>query len=377
MFAPEEKRALNDLFIPGNLINMDSASLSTGGAVPNTGIALSKLGTGTVLMGKVGDDPFGKLVEDIIAAEGVDSRILVSKTDSTSYSVVLSVPGYDRIIFHNTGANDTYCADDLDYTAIGSAKLFHFGYPTLLKRMYENNGSELASLLKRVKETGATISLDMSLPDPKSPAGTANWQSILSGILTYVDIFIPSIEEIMYMVDFDAYQELKNGTVDADPLDRLSIDKLPALGERLIAMGAAVVVLKLGYKGFYIKTAQKARLAKMGRAKPGDIYEWADREVHCECYNVQPVRSAAGAGDNSVAGFLAAFLRGMQIEDCIKIACVVGAQNVLVYDTISGVKSWEETIRQYHSDMPLNTLQETARLWKYDAEKKVRYPVIC
>ena len=377
-FISGEKRTTKELFVPGKLINIDRASLSTGGSVPNTGIALARLGIGTALMGKVGTDPFGKMIGDIVAAEGVDSSILISDADSTSYSIIFPIPGHDRIIFHNTGANDTFNAGDPDYSAIRDVKLFHFGYPPLMKRMYEKEGDELESLLKKVKETGATTSLDMSLPDPKSPAGMVDWQVILSKVLKYVDIFVPSIEEIMYMVAPEAYQELHNDDVDTDPLDNLSIDKLPALGEWLIGMGVGIVVLKCGSKGFYIKTANKERLTEMGRAKPGDISEWANREVHCECYSVEPVRSAAGSGDNSIAGFLAAFLHGSTVEDSIKIACVVGAQNVLVYDTISGVKDWEEVAKLMDFDtsttaqkLGMTSLQEKSLKKKKYNQKEI------
>jgi len=372
-FTPGEDREINELFVPGKLIKMDRIAISLGGAVPNTGIALSKLGINTSLMGKVGGDHFGSLIKDIISVENIDSRIFISNEDTTSYSVIFANPGYDRIIFHHTGANDTFCADDLNYSSFNNTNLFHFGYPSLMKQMYENEGEELLLMLKKIKEVGVTTSVDMSLPDPKSSEGMVNWQKILSKALKYVDIFIPSIEEILYMIDIDVYNDLKNDNVNTDPLDKLNIDILPALGEKLIKMGVGIVVLKCGSKGYYIKTANKARLIAMGRGKPDDIDAWIDREAHCEAYSVSPFCSAAGAGDNSIAGFLAAFLRNMSMEDCIKTACLVGAQNVLVYDTLSGVKSWQETMQQLNSDMKFIALNEKTKYWQYDNNKNIRY----
>ena len=52
-----EERNLNDLFIPGKLIDVGPALMATGGAVGNTGIALHRLGRRTVLIGKIGQDP--------------------------------------------------------------------------------------------------------------------------------------------------------------------------------------------------------------------------------------------------------------------------------------------------------------------------------
>src|SRR3990172_9091313 len=57
------------------------------------------------------------------------------------------------------------------YDLLAEARLFHFGYPPLMKRMYEARGHELREIFRRAKGTGVTTSLDMALPDPSSPAG--------------------------------------------------------------------------------------------------------------------------------------------------------------------------------------------------------------
>jgi len=50
-----------DFFVPGKVRLIGPATLSTGGPVSNTGLALVRLGIDTALMGKVGDDPLGSL----------------------------------------------------------------------------------------------------------------------------------------------------------------------------------------------------------------------------------------------------------------------------------------------------------------------------
>lgn len=44
------KESMADIFIPGKLINMDTVSVSTGGSVSNTGIAMQILGLNVELM---------------------------------------------------------------------------------------------------------------------------------------------------------------------------------------------------------------------------------------------------------------------------------------------------------------------------------------
>ena len=69
-----------------------------------------------------------------------------------------------------------------------------------MKKMYINDGQHLAGLMKRVKEKDVATSLDMAAVDPESPAGRADWEKILAGVLPYVDFFVPSFEELCYML---------------------------------------------------------------------------------------------------------------------------------------------------------------------------------
>ena len=50
-----------------------------------------------------------------------------------------------------------------------------------------------------------------------------------------------------------------------------------------------------------------------------------------------------GAGDATIAGFLAALLRGLPVKDAATMAVAVGACNVEAADALGGLRSWEET----------------------------------
>lgn len=71
--------------------------------------------------------------------------------------MVLVPPGIDRIFLHDSGANDQFGAADIDLDVIKNARLFHFGYPPLMKRMQLNDGRELIELFQSVKEYGHTL----------------------------------------------------------------------------------------------------------------------------------------------------------------------------------------------------------------------------
>lgn len=362
-------KTMEELFVPGKLVNMDACKVSTGGPVSNTGIALGILGQDVTLMGKIGNDMFGHAMLERLKEGGYDKGMVVVNGENTAYTVVIVPPGYDRIFLHHTGANDTFVADDINYDLVKEAKLFHFGYPPLMKKMYEDDGKELVEIFKRVKALGVTTSLDMSLPDGNSESGKANWEKILTNLLPYVDIYMPSVEETMYMIQRDEFVKLNEAAVGGhDILDSLDLNVLPRLGEKLINMGAKVAVIKCGVRGYYVRTA--ASLEGFGKAKPADIANWTNRELHEESFHVDHVAAATGSGDSSIAGFLAAFMNGETIEESIKIACAVGGENVQVFDALSGIKTWDETLELIKT-WPKNKTVVDGDYWQYDADVKV------
>ncbi|QHT59581.1 carbohydrate kinase family protein [Paenibacillus lycopersici] len=340
----ELKAGMGSLLVPGKLVDIGAARVATGGAVSNTGLALHRLGLRTKLMGKIGDDLFGRAIGDVLRGYGqaLADGMIVAAGEYTSYTIVINPPNVDRIFLHCTGANDTFAADDLQDAALEGARLFHFGYPPLMRRMYENGGGELAALLSRAKAKGLTVSLDAAKPDPSSPAGEADWRTILMKALPHVDVFLPSFEEILYMLRRGAYEALA-AEHGSDLLPFADGALLRELADELLAFGAAIVVLKLGEHGLYLRTtADAARLsaAAMGAGAVGSTKAWLGRELLAPSYAVE-VAGTTGAGDCTIAGFLAGLLKGLSPEASLHSATAVGACNVEQADATSGVPSWE------------------------------------
>lgn len=357
-----------DLFIPGKLINMDEVNISTGGPVSNTGIALQKMGVKTKLMSKVGNDLFGNGILNLLKERGNHEGMITMKGEHTSYTIVIVPPGIDRIFLHNPGANNTFVADDVDYEFLKQAKLFHFGYPPLMRNMYLNDGEELSKMFRGVKELGVTTSLDMSIPDRNSESGKINWYKALEKTLPHVDLFLPSYEEIIYMVAPEKFEKMGGISNPHDLLENFDADLLQELSEKLLTLGAKIVAIKCGEKGFYVRTQNMDSLSELGKAKPGNLKNWADRELLEESYHVKEIASATGSGDSSIAGFLASYMKGLPIEETIKMACSVGAQNITRFDAISGIKDWDYTT-SFVKQNPLKNKQEINRAhWKYSNE---------
>lgn len=103
------------VLVPGKLVDVGPALLALGGAVANTGLVLHRLGVATRLMGKVGDDLFGRAILDLVRSSGeaLAQGMQVAPGEHSSYSVVISPPGMDRIFLHHPGANDTFGTGDI------------------------------------------------------------------------------------------------------------------------------------------------------------------------------------------------------------------------------------------------------------------------
>lgn len=334
--------ALSEVLVPGKLISMEGVEISSGGAVSNTGIALSLLGVPTSLMGKVGQDPFGGILKGIVSDYGAGDALKPVEGQGTSYTVILVPPGIDRIFLHDAGANNSFTAEDINYDEVAQAKLFHFGYPPIMERMFQGSGEELKGIFKRVKESGVTTAMDMALPDINSPAGKANWPEILSNVLPYTDIFLPSLEEIFLMLDRKRYIEYGEAQKGKDFVEDLDMGLVEEMGARLIDLGVKVAVIKCGHHGLYAKTAPADALKAMGRAAPADTQGWADRELFSESFRVDDLLSATGAGDNAVAGFLAGLLREKSLEGCLETGCAAGARATRSYSALGATVSLKE-----------------------------------
>jgi sugar/nucleoside kinase (ribokinase family) len=357
------------IFQPGRLVQVGAARFATGGAVSNTGLALHRLGVPTRLVAKVGDDPFGQIVRAIIADRDVrlTEGIVTDPAAMTSYTVIINPPGVDRIFLHCPGANDTFGPADVRDDLLARAALFHFGYPPIMRRMYERGGMALVELLRHARTSGATTSLDLTFPDPSSDSGRADWRAILAAALPYVDLFLPSVEELLFMLRRDSYEQL---SARGDLVAQLTPDLVSTVSAELLELGAKIVAIKLGERGLYLRTGSRTAMETLGRARPTDWAQWADRQLWAPCFRAD-VAGTTGAGDTTIAGFLSALLRGLDPYAAVTAAVAVGACSVEAPDALGGVRSWEETLERIAGGWQRLPLQLAAHGWDWNEREQL------
>ena len=371
LFPDTGSRDMAAIMSPGKLVNVDDAKISTGGPVSNTGLNMKQLGLDVCFCSCVGDDQFGKIALDMLSKSGNAEGVKVLKDQASSYTVVIAPPGIDRIFLHNPGTNNIFGADDLNIDLISQCRHFHFGYPPLMKNMFDNQGDNLLEVFQIAKQAGATTSCDMTLPDPASVSGKAPWKKILTKILPFIDIFVPSVEETLYMLDPDRFLKMKQEHNNVELIDFLNAEDYSELADELLAMGCKMTTLKSGHRGFYVKTASKDKFDDMGAAKPADYDNWSERQLWAPAYEVDSFGSATGSGDSSIAGFLSAFLKGLDIEQSLKYATCLGYQNVCVLDAVSGIKDWDTTTAMINDSMPMIDINIDGQGWNYSEQFKL------
>lgn len=356
VFPDGNHKKISEVMLPGKLIETGPVSVSTGGAVANTGLAMKILGADVRLMGKVGRDDFGEMICNILKRYDADKDMLRVENEVTSYTVVIAVPGIDRTFLHCPGANNTFSAADIPFDALKETALFHFGYPPIMASMYRDEGRGLIELMKRVKDAGCAISLDLAAVDPNSEAGKADWKSIIEKVIPYTDFFVPSIEELTFMIDRERFYNWQERAGDRDLTEVIDpVKDIKPVADKCMELGCKVLLLKCGAPGLYYRTASEEILKNIPERLMIDTGAWASKEGFEKSYKPDRILSGTGAGDTSIAAFLTSVIRGENPEDCVKLAAATGACCVSSYDALSGLKPLDELKKKIENGWEKNT----------------------
>lgn len=334
---------VTDLFIPGKLIEIEGMDFVLGGLVPNTGLAMKKLGKKVFLNGLAGDDFIGTIAIASLNKHDAAEGIQITKASGTAFSIVLAPRGTDRIFLESPGCNQFFDLTHIDFEAISNSRLFHFGYPPLLKQFYLNNGRQLSEMYSKVKKMGIVTSLDFSLPDSDSESGKVNWPEIMKNTLPFVDVFVPSIEEVLQTMMPEKHAEIDSMAGYDDFVDKVPVEAVREVGRKIIDAGVKILLIKMGHRGAYLVTGD---MSDINRTKVISLEHksWDNREIWCDAYAVDNSRivNASGAGDTAVAAFLTAILDGEPAENAIKYAGMAGKENLYCRNIYDELSDWNQ-----------------------------------
>ena len=113
-------------------------------------------------IGKVGDDPFGHFLVDVLAREGVETRGMRLDPEARTTMNLMAQPDanhYDCLFYRNPGADTRLRPDELDVELLRTTRAFHFGSLSLTD---EPARSATVEAVKIAKAAGALISYDVN-----------------------------------------------------------------------------------------------------------------------------------------------------------------------------------------------------------------------
>lgn len=199
-----------------------------GGAPANVACALAILNKKASFIGQVGDDHFGHVLSDVLKEKKVDLEgLLFSKNYLTTLAIVsLQSDGERSFSFYRKdGADVMISSEDIFYTKIDEADIFHFGSVSMT---HSPSKETTQKLVKYAKDKGKKISFDVNLRELLWSDLHSAYQQI-SAVLPYVDILKVSEEELEFL------------TKSQDHLD--SVKKLSTI------YGIPLILVTYGAKG--------------------------------------------------------------------------------------------------------------------------------
>lgn len=239
-----------------------------GGPVPIALICLSRLGLKTKIIGKIGDDKYGKIIREKLEEEGVNtSSLVIDKGAISPFSFILiDLQTRKRTIIFNPGCSFNLKEDEIDLSLIEKAKYLHLDGALL------DVSKKTASY---AKSKNVKTSLDIALLFPG-----------LEELLKYIDIFIPPKEVG------------RNLAKEKDDFEKIC--------KNLLNFGPEIVCITLGEDGCVVGNK--------------------DKVIKVPSHQVNVV-DTTGAGDVFHGAFLYGMLQGWDIEKIARFSNAVSAIN--------------------------------------------------
>jgi fructokinase len=273
---------------------------AAGGAPANVAVAVARLGYNAGFMGKVGDDPFGHYLVNLLSAEGIHvDGCVFDKSARTALAFVSLAQDGDRsfMFYRNPSADMLFRADEVKKDVIRRFRVFHFGSISLISE--PSRGATLRAV-KIAQDNGLMISYDPNL----RPALWENEQAAREGMMLgmqHAHVLKISEEEVLFLLGTDDVAQLWN----------------PNMKLIMVTHGADGAT-------WYTRTASN----------------------HVKGFKVNSV-DTTGAGDAFVAAYLTRILElGIEYEsrldDITRFACGVGALTTLVKGGIPGMPTREQ-----------------------------------
>ena len=258
---------------PGETVLGDRYWMGMGGKGANQAVAASRLGADVTLVGRVGNDLFGKLMLETLAAYGVGCGFVSTDPESGSGVALITVDKVpENVIVAVPGANMRLTTQDV----FAAAAQIREADVLLLQIEVPLDVVECAADIALQSHTTCILN-----PAPARP--------VPERLINKVNLLTPNQHEVKLLTGI--------------PADTLEGAK--TAGKALVKMGAQAVVVTLGPDG--------ALVVKV------------DETIHVEGIRVADAIDPTGAGDAFMGGLGIALARGESLENAARFANIIGA----------------------------------------------------
>jgi ribokinase len=273
---------------PGETISGGDLVIIPGGKGANQAVAASRLGARTAMLGKVGQNQFGKLLLDNLELDHVDtSRVQTSPCATGTAVIVVDENGQNSIIL-SPGANGLVSKTDV--TKLGSGG-FAARYVLL---QLEIPLDAVISAAKSARQHNALVILN------PAPA-----QALPPELLSNIDFIVPNETELSQLTGMELHD----------------LHSIETGARKLLSRGNFSVVVTLGEKGV--------------------LFVSQDETFHTPAFTVKVLDTTA-AGDAFIAGMTVSLAHGKALRESMRYACACGALAATKFGAQSSLPTAEE-----------------------------------
>src|SRR5207248_1175369 len=112
----------------GELVLADRLMLTIGGCAANVAVDLGRMDIRARVIGRVGDDVFGRAVGEMLRGQGVDvAGLQTTEGVDTSQTLIVNVAGQDRRFIHTFGANALFSPADIPLEQVQQCRVLYLG----------------------------------------------------------------------------------------------------------------------------------------------------------------------------------------------------------------------------------------------------------
>lgn len=238
-------------------VTSTKSTISSGGTA-NVAVGIAQLGSQSAFIGKVGNDCFGKYIENDLKKNNVKTELAVSNEHNTGMAFVLILPNKERFFIVDRGANADIEEKDINFdTCINSQYLYISGYSF----QDEKTSDTIRKVIEESSNTDVKIVFNPAAPN----IAKKYRKEILNIIRNHVDIVILNEKEGEMLF------ECSNDGVISE----------------LFSNGVEKVALTMGAKGSVLATPEKTHQVKAYHADTVDTTGAGDAYASAFIYGLQ------------------------------------------------------------------------------------------